>query len=503
MAISITRYVDIVSGVVAGVRVLARELIGRVITTNPLLPPRTLVEFDSADEVALFFGSTSKEYKRAAFYFGWISKNATRAKKLGFYRWVDAAVKAFIYGGKGNQVLATWQAILDGAISITMGVQTFVLSAMDFSGALTLSDVAAIIQSEVNGASVDPEWATATVTWDSVNKQFILTGGLAGNVGGISAQTAGVGTEIITLMKWSVVTGAVFSDSSDVETVTDMLITSADISNNFGSFCFNNTPTAGQALEAAIWNQNQNIRYMFSLMSSTDGSDTSLDDFMNAGLMAYGGVAVAANTPGEFIDMFPMMIMAATDYTRRASVQNYMYQIDDRLTPTATTDSVANYIDNLRINYYGQTQQAGKKINFYQRGVLWGMPSSPADMNVYANEMWLKDAATVNIMSLLLNLARLSANASGRAKLLNTLQDVIDLALFNGTISVGKPLNNAQKTYITEETGDPLAFYQVHNLGYWLDCEIIQVGIEYIARYTLIYSKDDIIRKVEGSHQLI
>lgn len=503
MAISITRYVDIVSGVVAGVQVLARELIGRVITTNPLLPPQTLVEFDSADEVALFFGSTSKEYKRAAFYFGWISKNATRARKLSFFRWVDTAIEAFIYGGKGNQVLATWQAITDGAISITMGAQTFVLSGMDFSGALTLSDVAAIIQSEVSGASVDPEWANATVTWDSVNKQFVLTGGAAGSLGGISAQTAGVGTEIITLMKWSVATGAVFSDSSGAETVTDMLIMSADISNNFGSFCFNDTPTVAQAEEAAIWNQNQNIRYMFSLMSTVDGSDTSLCDFINAGLGAYGGLAAAINAPGEFIDMFPMMILAATDYTRRASVQNYMYQIDDRLTPTVTADNQANTADAARTNYYGQTQQAGRKINFYQRGILWGMPSSPADMNVYANEMWLKDAATVNIMSLLLNLARLSANSSGRAKLFNTLQDVIDRALFNGTISVGKPLNNAQKTYITEETGDPLAFYQVQNLGYWLDCEIIQVGIEYIARYTLIYSKDDIIRKVEGSHQLI
>ena len=499
MAISITRYVDIVSGVVAGVQVSARELIGRVITASPLLPPQTLIEFENPDEVASYFGAASDEHKRAAFYFGWISKNITRPRKIGFYRWVDEATEAFIYGGKGTQTLSLWQAISDGAISITMGEQTFVLSAMDFTGETTLSGVASVIQTKLNAASVDLEWANATVTWDSVNKRFVLTGGVAGDVGGISAGLAGSGTEILALIKWSEATGAIYSQSSAVETLTNMLVKSADTSNNFGSFCFMPVLSVDEALEVAVWKNGQNITYMWSLMSD----DAGLASLVNGGVNVYDGICASINYPGEYIDMFPMMIMAATDYTSRASVQNYMYQVNDILTPTVTDDDSASSADGLLINYYGQTQQAGRKINFYQRGVLWGSPTSPRDINVYANEMWLKDAATVNIMSLLLNLARLSANASGRAKLLNTLQDVVDRALFNGTISVGKSLNNAQKTYITEETGDPLAFHQVQTLGYWLDCEIIQVGIEYIARYTLIYSKDDIIRKVDGSHQLI
>jgi len=505
MAISITRYVDIISGVVAGVQVLARELICRVITTNPLLPPNTLIELESSDEVAEYFGSTSREYLRAAFYFGWISKNATRPRKLAFFRWVETAVAAFIYGGKGNQTLSDWTGIANGAISITMDNDTYVLTGIDFTGAASLSGVASILQTEINGADVAPQWANATVTWDAVAKRFILEGGAEGAYGEISAELAGSGTEILSLIKWSELTGAVFSESSDPQSVTDMLIIAADISNNFGSLVFNEVPTAAQALEAAIWIQNQNIRYMMPLMANADDVGTTLLEFLEAGLQAYGGVGmnINADSDSEFIDMFPAMILAATDYSRRASVQNYMYQIDDRLTPSVITTTIANYADDLLINYYGQTQQAGRKINFYQRGVLWGPDTSPRDMNVYANEMWLKDAATVNIMSLLLNLARISANASGRAKLLNTLQDVIDRALFNGTISVGKPINNTQKAYISEQTGDPLAWYQVQNLGYWLDCEIVQVGTEYIARYTLIYSKDDIIRKVDGSHQLI
>jgi hypothetical protein len=40
-----------------------------------------------------------------------------------------------------------------------------------------------------------------------------------------------------------------------------------------------------------------------------------------------------------------------------------------------------------------------------------GLATDPVDMNVYANEIWLKDAAGAAILSLLLSLGKVSANA--------------------------------------------------------------------------------------------
>ncbi len=68
---------------------------------------------------------------------------------------------------------------------------------------------------------------------------------------------------------------------------------------------------------------------------------------------------------------------------------------------------------------------------------------------------------------------------------------------------MGKTLTTLQQAFITQETNDPLAWYQVQNNGYWLDVVIVLVGNEYQATYTLIYSKDDVIRKVNGIHTLI
>jgi hypothetical protein len=63
--ISQKRYVDITSGVGGGAGVRTRQLILRIITTNTLLAPGQIKEFETADDVLTFFGDSSEEYKRA------------------------------------------------------------------------------------------------------------------------------------------------------------------------------------------------------------------------------------------------------------------------------------------------------------------------------------------------------------------------------------------------------------------------------------------------------
>ena len=209
--------------------------------------------------------------------------------------------------------------------------------------------------------------------------------------------------------------------------------------------------------------------------------------------------------PLEFPEQLPMMIEAATNYYAINSVQNYMFQQASGLSASVTTNALANTYDAEFINYYGQTQNAGTQISFYQRGVMLGqnVGSNIKDMTAYVNEIWLKDAVSVAFMNLLLALTQIPANAQGQAQLLTVLQDVLNQALTNGTISVGKTLSTAQKVYIGSATGDQDAWYQVQNSGYWANIEIILVDSDYVAQYTLIYSKDDTIRLVEGTQTLI
>lgn len=500
MAISFRRYVDITSGVGGNSAVRQRDLIGRLFTTNNLLPTKSFIEFDSLEEVGAYFGTSSAEYLRAAFYFGFISKNITRPRRISFARWVNAAVAPMIFGRTGDQSIASYTPITTGAFSLTLGGVTNLVNNLDFSAVTSLADVASVIQAKIR-TFTGAMWTSATVTWDPVRKCFNLVGGTTGDAN-IAVVAGSGGNDVADQIGW--LTGAILSDGSAAETVTDTLTASADASNNFGSFLFMPALSDAQVLEAATWNHNQNIYFQFMVPVLPVDAQNIYDSIKTLS----GSAITLLGASGEYPEMVPMMILAATDYSKRNAVQNYMFQQFAGLTPSVQTTADAATYDAIRVNYYGRTQTAGQFIDFYQRGVLTGLPTAPTDQNVYANEQWLKDAAGAAIMTLLLSLGRVSANAQGRSQLVAILQSVIDRALFNGTISVGKTLNPTQKLYIAELSGDDLAWHQVQNIGYWLDVNFEQVvaqdsSISFKAVYTLIYSKDDAIRKVEGTHVLI
>lgn len=499
MAISFKKYVDIVSGVGGNAAARQRDLIGRLFTTNHLVPTGTTIEFDTLSDVLTYFGSISEEYKRAAFYFGWVSKNITTAKKISFARWADVAVAPTIYGVVKTQALASFTSITAGTFSLTIGATTQTIGPINFSGAVSLAAVAALVEDAIQ-SETGSQFTGATVTYDAVRGSFNFVGGVAENAV-ISVAAGSGGSDVAGQLGW--LTGAILSNGSALQTVTEVLNSSAEASDNFASFLFLPSLSLDEVEEAAVWNDAQNNKYMFCAPVSLANASLYFD-----ALAALSGTAVTLSLlANEYPEMVPMIILAATDYSRRNSAQNYMFNTF-ALTPSVTTTDASNAMDAERVNYYGRTQTAGQFIDFYQRGILMGGVNDAVDQNTYANEIWLKDAAGASILSLLLSLSRVSANSTGRAQLLSVLQNVVDQALFNGVISVGKQLNITQKLYITELTGDDLAWHQVQNLGYWLDVVFQQVvtqddRVEYKAVYTLVYSKDDAIRKVDGSHVLI
>jgi len=503
MAISFKRYIDIVSGVGAGAVVRARDLIGRLITTNVLLPTQSFIEFESADEVKTYFGATSDEYKRALFYFGWISKLITRARKLSFARWADVATAPRIFGTPTTHSLSDWTGITDGSFEITLGADTNTISDLDFSAAASLAAVATIIQTAIR-AETGSMWTAAGVSYDATRGSFNLVGGVTGaNI--VAVEAAGTGTNILAngLLGWT--STAIFSNGAAAETPVETISASAAASDNFGSYEFLDSLTLPEIVTVAQWNTTENNAYMFLVPVLEDDAAEYYD-----ALADYSGVAVTESglVADEYPQMAPMLILAATDYSRINSVQNYMFQ-QFALTPTVTTTAKAITLDANRVNYYGRTQTAGQQIDFYQRGVLMGLPSAPVDMNVYANEQWLKSSLGAALMTLLLSMPEVPANRNGTALVMAILQgeDGIDQALRNGVISVGKTLSTVQKLYISTVTGDANAWQQIQTIGYWVNCiiesYIVDDRTEYRAVYTLLYAKDDAIRKIEGTHTLI
>lgn len=491
MSISIERYVQITSGVIGAQAVAQRELIGLRFSTDPRVPVGAHVVVDDATSALDYFGQTA-DYDYAAQYFSYTSPApASRPQKLRFAAFVDTARPARVYGSEVSATLSDFQAITAGTLDVTIGGVSKSYTAINLSTAASFADVATAIQTLIVA-----DFPGSTVTYNAVGATFDLVTGTTG-----TADISVTSSALAVLLGWGV--SAVFSPGSAVQTPLEALREAEQVTDSFGSFSFGATITTDDMVDLAQYNASLNIKYMYLQPVSTVNAQA-----VAAALAGVKSVGVILNgTADEYKESIPAAIMAATNYNRRNATVNYMYRQVSGMTADVTTDALADTYDALRVNYYGETANAGQRIAFFQRAFLMGGAVDPLDMNVHANEQWLKAYLTARLMSLQLSLGKIPANNEGRGYVIAQVVDGANLAKFNGTIIVGKTFTVAQQIAVTQVSGDPDAWREVQTNGFWADAQVIettgQSGVtEYTVAYTLVYSKNDVIRKIEGSHNL-
>lgn len=508
MPVNINYYVNVTSGVGAAEQIPERQLIPMLFDDNALIPSGSFVNFpnngDGAANVTAYFGANSMEAKRAQFAFGWTSKNIQVVPSISFARWNSSACAPVIYGDTATtlKTVASWTAISAGSFILTMGTHTFTLSGMDFSGVSTLANVATIIQSAIQAESGGSTlWTSATVTYNSTAGRFELLGGATG-AAVISVAAGSGGSDISVQLGW-LSAATILGPGAAVQTITQVLNEVMIQNNNFGSFAFTATLTTLQITEAATVNKAYNELFMYSVPATTSTATA-----IQTAITDIGGCTSTLLHPTltQYEEMIPMMIMGATNYNNPNSTQNYMFQQFD-ITPSVTDSTTAGTYDALGVNYYANTQQAGQVVSLYQRGQMNGLATDAASQNSYANEVWLKGEMQSALLNLLLDLNKISANVRGQSQVLAICNGVIQLALNNGTISVGRQLTSTEILYITNATQDPNAWQQVQNIGYWITTTITSSVVDgktqYAINYTLIYAQDNVVTKINGTDILI
>lgn len=507
MTIRFSKYIDIRSAIAAATALAARQFGGRIYTPNILVSPGTVQSFANPDDVGLFFGTDSEEYKRSLLYFGYTSPEITSPQQLTFSRWVQVATPARVFGAKNlAATLAALKMIVAGQLTFVLNGTNVVISSISFSAATSLADVAAELQTAIQ-LNMDPVLHTALVTYDAANVRFIFTGAsTATTAATIDILQTGSGiTDVASNIAWYASQGAIMTSSAPAAEPVDTLINDVSANNNFGSFIFiangGTMPTLAQATLVAQQNKTYNVQFMYLVLVNPTNNAA-----WQAALGGIGGTALVYSLDtlaSEYPEMDPMCILGATQFDTINGAPGYMYTQFDQ-TPSVTNDQLSDQLDAIKVNYYGNTQQNGQVISFFQRGKMCGGATDPDAMNVYANEMWLKSFAGTTFFNLMMALKKISANTTGRGQLLALMtQTIIPAALNNGTISVGKLLNQQQIQFITQKTNDPNAWQKVQNIGYWYDVQFSVVSNEYRANYTLIYSKDDLVLAIDGIHALI
>ena len=492
MSISSNRYVNIVSAVGGGDAVPTRELLLRLFTTSERVPTGAVLNFSSSTldtSLREYFGSTSEEYKRAAYYFGFISKVATSPKNVQFSRFADTATSAQVFGSK-LPLLSVLNAVTADAFDVVLAGVTFNVTALDFSADTTYAEVASALQTAIQATG--GAMAATTVTFDSSRTTFDFdTNGSADGEISFTLVTAGL------LDSLGFGENATFSNGVALQTVTDALSTSTSLNNNYGSFDFIDALTNDQIVERAVFANGRNVEFMNLQRVLTTNRATIaglVSGFASTGL-------ILAPLATQYPELLPAAILASLNYERPEASANFMYYTDSRLTPSVLTDVEADANDALGVNYCGQTQEAGVNLSFFQRGRLTGGATAPKAMGVHANEQWLKSYLKSQFLSMFLALQQVSADLAGQSIGISYLDAGIALALSNGSIAVGKTLTTTQINFITQITGNSTAYLEVQSRGYWYD--VTTNATNNTMDYLLVYAKRDSVDKVNGRHSLI
>lgn len=503
MSISITRYVQIASSVSGANSVRQQAMVGRLFTDNPVWPINKVLQARPGDAENVF-GASSIEAAFARQYFGYVAPGpAGVAETLQIVSVPIQSRPSAIYATNAGSNLAELKLITAGKLTITIAGNLYNITAINLSSSTDMVAVATALTTKISASSgANPK---ATITYNATKGLFVATNNATGPDNLIITMIPGGDVnDLAPMLALTTETGAYSSPGSNAQTPLEAFMSSeqiAGVGDSFGSATFLPTVTLAQAKDLSAYVSAQNVKYQiyYPVASKTVAAtwQTDLKDYAGTGLVLEG---VAT----EYKRALPMAIMAATDYDRTNATVSYMYrQSGGGLTADVTSNADADALDAIDVNYYGQTATAGQDIAFFQRGRLMGVATSPRDMNIHANEQWLKAYLRARIMSLFLGVNKVPANLDGAAMVAGVVQGGIDAALNNGTIMPGKELTDAQKVAILQITADPLAWYKIRDIGYWVKSRIVLVNTDYVCKYTLVYSKGDTIRKVEGSHNLI
>lgn len=127
---------------------------GLLLTESTLPPAGRVLQFSSAEAVGAYFGGNSEEAALAAQYFNGYVNTSYLPSKLFFAPWAQEAVSAWLRGAEYEGELSALKSVVSGSLSVNIDNEMRTASNLNFSGALSFSAVAQIIQQGLSSSEV-------------------------------------------------------------------------------------------------------------------------------------------------------------------------------------------------------------------------------------------------------------------------------------------------------------------------------------------------------------
>ena len=413
--------------------------------------PTLLIIKDSEVPVEQFTNYTNLTALKAAFrsgaavdfateYFGWTSKNATKADYLNVYNMTTTAQGAKLKGAKAPQVDVL--KALNGGFNITIDGKANDIS-VDFSAITDMTTAAAAIKTALN-AKTGTGFKSADVTYDSISGGFIITSGTTGvdsTITCISAPKSG--DDISGQIGLSEFEGAVAIGGSAAQTLGDVLTAIENANVNAYVIVPNFELTQDELLEFAKWLNVSAGRYCGIY------SDKALKTMDTTTLQAYNGLILDYNVADNQSAVVAAYI-SALDLTKANSNNNIAFNDMSQFATKAVTDrTLYESLATRRVNAPCKFGILGQNDTIYMSGKICGTLTN--SINVYLGDSFLNFQTQVSLYNMLKSSKIIGLRDSQSHNAINGyITEVFEDCAAAGLIARGAELTTTEKSVISQ-----------------------------------------------------
>ncbi len=418
------------------------ELNGVLLSDSALLPANMIYPFGSPDAVSNYFGAESTEYALASGYFLADDNKQKSPTTLYFYRVITEAVAGWLRGAKVSANLSAFQAVTDGALSLSIDGVVVNLTGIDLSEATSYSAIAEAVQAKLTGG--------ATVVYNSNFGAFIITSGTTGENSSVSfASPAESGTDLSALMNLSETSGAITSGGSAAQTLTQNMQNLIKSGQNWVTFMPVFQETDEQKEELATWCNSKGTRFAY-IANEVNGNALVPN---NSACFAqkvkdYYGIFNCYNT--KAFCALAMGYAASMDLDRTNGRKAFAYRSQAGLAYTVDDAEDARALLGNGYNFYGDYATAAEEFTLAQNGQISG---SAKWFDTYLGQIWLKAQMQASWLTVLKNANTLPFNVDGYSAIYAGSIDVINAGINAGLIVSGVNLSAAQIDQVNREAG--------------------------------------------------
>lgn len=452
-AIPLSQIVDTVPGVVGtGGNPLALNAI--FIDNATTVPVTSLLTFYSADDVGLYFGTSSTEYTMATKYFAGFVNATKRPRQLFFAGYASTDRAAWLRGQSLAGVTLTTLQAITGSLSVTVDGTVKSAASINLAAATSFTNAAALLTTAL-GLS-----GGAAVTWEAATSRFVVTSGTTGLT---STMTQATGTAAASLG----LSAGILSQGIAADTPASAMARIKALAVNWASFTTTWAPTLSDKTAFAVWNATQTSRYLYVAADNDAGYATAnnadvfgtIVDVNNydGTLVIYGGTDQAAFTCGW---------AASIDWAAREGRATLAFRSQSGLATNVSDLATAQAVLSNNASYYGLYQSdSGDTYSILYNGQMNGSSFKWAD--TYINQVRLNSELRRSIFEGLQQVNTAPYNDLGYTYMRSWAADPINAALNNGTIRAGVPLSESQKSTINGQAGLDIS-NELTNYGYYL-----------------------------------